>query len=78
MSSPKVTGKREQFANQSPQPATESTPSDEDEDEPALAPPTPPIVLPPKDSSFQITVEDPVVVKREEHARRIGYTVSTV
>eukprot|EP00731_Ephydatia_muelleri_P027165 Em0019g38a len=84
-SSPKAPSKRENFSKQSSQPSKESlpaadpsSPSDEEEDGVELSPPTPPIVLPPKDSSFKITVEDPIVVKREEHARRIGYTVSTV
>lgn len=84
-SSPKAPSKRENFSKHSSQPSKESlptadpsSPSDEEEDGVELSPPTPPIVLPPKDSSFKITVEDPIVVKREEHARRIGYTVSTV
>ena len=82
-------GKRDHFAKQSSQPPSGSLPradpptpptDDDDDDELTLTPPPPPppVVLPPKDSSFKITVEDPVVVKREEHARRIGYTVSTV
>lgn len=83
-SSSKVPGKRENLAMQISQPPKECTPTadpsspSDDEERAELLPPTPPIVLPPKDSSFKITVEDPVVVKREEHARRIGYTVSTV
>ena len=84
-SSPKAPSERENFSKQSSQPSKESlptadpsSPSDEEEDGVELSPPTSPIVLPPKDSSFKITVEDPIVVKREEHASRIGYTVSTV